>query len=274
MTATAPQPAPHTGRARISKRSLRTDHWWIGPTLTVLGLTAFLVYGLARVLQQDHYWVAEYHYLTPFYSPCLSADCAPGSAVFGTLPWEFPWFLPYAVVSLPLLLAFRFTCYYYRKAYYRSFWQAPTACAVPEPHRSYTGEARLPLILQNSHRYFFYVALAITLLNTYDAALALGYGLGGGHGLGLGNLVMLTNVVLLWCYTLSCHSCRHVFGGRLRSFGNRPIRYWMWTQISRLNTRHMEFAWITLGTLMLTDAYVLLVASETIADPRLFATSG
>ena len=26
---------------------------------------------------------------------------------------------------------FRLTCYYYRKAYYRSFWGAPPACAVP-----------------------------------------------------------------------------------------------------------------------------------------------
>jgi len=26
-------------------------------------------------------------------------------------------------------LSFRLTCYYYRKAYYRSFWLAPVACA-------------------------------------------------------------------------------------------------------------------------------------------------
>ncbi|MFB9801137.1 hypothetical protein ACFFN5_11385, partial [Streptomonospora salina] len=79
-----------------------------------------------------------------------------------------------------------------------------------------------------------------------------------------------TNVVLLWLYTLSCHSCRHVFGGRLKSFGGRPVRYWLWTRISRLNTRHMLWAWITLGTLVLTDLYVALVAGGTIADPRIF----
>jgi hypothetical protein len=32
----------------------------------------------------------------------------------------------------------------------------------------------------------------------------------------------------------------------------------------------MAFAWISLGTLMLTDLYVLLVASGAFSDPRIF----
>jgi hypothetical protein len=31
----------------------------------------------------------------------------------------------------------------------------------------------------------------------------------------------------------------------------------------------MELAWTTLGTLMLTDAYIALVASGALTDPRL-----
>ncbi|CAM3933579.1 hypothetical protein [Nocardiopsis rhodophaea] len=271
MTATLPPPeSSGATRARLPHRTLRTDRWWLGPALTVAGLTAFLVYGLLRALQQDHYWVPEYHYLTPFYSPCLSASCEPGSALFGTFPWAFPWFLPYAVISLPLLLAFRFTCYYYRKAYYRAFWQSPTACAVREPHGRYTGETRFPLLGQNLHRYFFYAAFAISVINTYDATNALLHGENGGFGIGIGNIILFGNVILLWAYTLSCHSCRHVFGGRLKSFGDRPLRYWMWTQISRLNTRHMLYAWITLGTLVITDLYVALVAGGVITDLRIF----
>src|SRR5262249_59356704 len=46
----------------------------------------------------------------------------------------------------------------YRKAYYRAFWRAPAACAVREPHAKYTGETRFPLILQNVHRYFFWIS--------------------------------------------------------------------------------------------------------------------
>ena len=42
----------------------------------------------------------------------------------------------------------------------------------------------------------------------------------------------------------------------------------MWTQVSRINTRHMLWAWITLGTLVLTDLYIMLVASGTISDLR------
>ncbi len=60
------------------------------------------------------------------------------------------WWLPYAALSLPFLLLFRLTCYYYRGAYYRTVWQAPTACAVAEPHAKYTGETRFPLIIQNT----------------------------------------------------------------------------------------------------------------------------
>ena len=36
---------------------------------------------------------------------------------------------------------------------------------------------------------------------------------------------MVANVVLLWAYTLSCHSCRHIIGGRLNNFSKHPVRY-------------------------------------------------
>ena len=56
--------------------------------------------------------------------------------------------------------------------------------------------------------------------------------------IGLGSLIMLANVVLLWCYTLGCHSCRHITAGRLKNFSSHPVRYWMWTKFSWLNARH------------------------------------
>ena len=83
-------------------------------------------------------------------------------------------------------------------------------------------------------------------------------------------MILLVNVVLLWAYTLSCHSCRHITGGRLKHFSKHPVRYWAWTLVSKLNTRHMLLAWITLGTLMLTDLYVMLVAAGWISDLRFF----
>ena len=89
-----------------------------------------------------------------------------------------------------------------------------------------------------------------------------------GFGFGLGNLVLLINVVLLWAYTVSCHSCRHIMGGRLKHFSQHPVRYRAWTLVSKLNTRHMELAWITLGTLLLTDLYVLAIAAGWFPDLR------
>ena len=79
-----------------------------------------------------------------------------------------------ALIILIFPLGFRMTCYYYRKAYYRSFWLSPPACAVAEPHKAYSGETRLPLILNNIHRYFWYAAIVVALILTYDAVLAFG----------------------------------------------------------------------------------------------------
>lgn len=255
-------------RARIAERTLRTDRWWLAPLLTVLGLSVFVVYASVRSWVRTAYFVEDYHYLTPFYSPCLSDSCVPGSSDFGTPIGELPMIIPLGFLVLPFLLGFRLTCYYYRKAYYRSVWFSPPACAVAEPHGKYTGETRLPLIVQNAHRYFFYVALVVSLINTYDAIRAF-HGADGGFGIGLGTLIMVGNVILLWAYTVSCHSCRHVTGGRLTHFSRHPIRYRLWTGVSKLNTRHMQLAWTTLATLIVTDFYVMLVASGTISDLRL-----
>jgi hypothetical protein len=256
-----------TGRASIAAGTLRRDRWWLPPLVTALGLVAWILYATVRAASQRYYWVADYHYLTPFASPCLSTSCAPGSSHFGTPFGDFPPLVPYAILTLPFLLLFRVTCYYYRKAYYRSFWLSPPACAVAEPHARYTGETRFPLILQNAHRYFFYAAAVISLINTYDAIVAF-HGKGGGFGFGLGNIVLVANVLLLWAYTISCHSCRNIVGGRLNHFSKHPVRYWLWQQVSRLNGHHMGLAWITLASLVVTDAYIALVAAGTITDLR------
>jgi hypothetical protein len=266
-TGSAAEATPAAGRARIAARTLRTDRWWLSPLFTTLGLATFVVYATVRSFVRTAYWVPQYHYLTPFYSPCLSTSCVPGSTHFGTPIGDLPSFIPLGFVALPFLLGFRLTCYYYRKAYYRSVWFSPPACAVGEPHAKYTGETRLPLVVQNVHRYFFYVAAIVSVINTYDAILAF-HGRTGGFGFGLGNIILVGNVVLLWAYTVSCHSCRHITGGRLKHFSKHPARYWMWTQVTKLNNRHMQLAWTTLGTLVITDLYVMLVSSGVIADPR------
>jgi hypothetical protein len=261
--------APAKTRAQISQKTLRTDSWWQSPALTAVLLAIWVTYATVHVFIGKYYFVPRYHYLTPFYSPCVSGECTPGSPSLGTWIGSLPPIIPYAFVSLPFVLGFRLSCYYYRRAYYRAFWRAPAACAVREPHKTYTGETRFPLLGQNLHRYFWVVVVLVSVLNTYDVAQAF-RGPNGNFGLGLGTLIMLGNVILLWGYTLGCHSCRHITAGRLNNFSRHPVRYWAWTKVSWLNARHMQLAWTTLGTLMLADLYIWLLAAGVFNDPRIF----
>ena len=167
-------------------------------------------------------------------APRTSASRSPG----------FP--LSAALIILIFPLGFRLTCYYYRKAYYRSFWLSPPACAVAEPHVTYSGETRLPLILNNIHRWFWYAAVVVALILSFDTVLTFRDEDGEWGHMGLGSLVFLANIVLIWLYTLSCHSCRHVVGGRLRHFSKHPVRYKAWTFVSKLNGRHAAYAWLSL----------------------------
>ena len=68
------------GRAEIPQRTLRTDNWLKSPIWTDLGLAAIVIYATARAFMQDHFYVEQYNYLTPFYSPCVvNYDAATGS---------------------------------------------------------------------------------------------------------------------------------------------------------------------------------------------------
>jgi hypothetical protein len=261
-------------RAHIDARTLRQDRWWLQPLATFVVFSGFVVFATIRAFMGRDYYAEPY--LSPFYSPCLG-DCVEGASDFGQ-PFAW-WPLSAALIILIFPLGFRMTCYYYRKAYYRGFWLSPPACGVAEPHESYSGETRLPLILQNVHRYFWYAAVLVGLVLTYDVVLAfrpmpaeyaVGDGETSGVHMGLGTLLMLANVVLIWLYTLSCHSCRHIVGGRLRHFSQHPVRYRLWTWVSRLNTSHGTWAWYSLFSVAVVDFYIYLLATGVIQDVRFF----
>jgi hypothetical protein len=254
------------GRARIPERTLRNDRWWLAPLITFVVFTLFVIYATWRAFMGSDYYSSPY--LSPFYSPCLTTDCVEGSSDFGQ-PFSW-WQLSPALVILIFPLGFRMTCYYYRKAYYRAFWLSPPACAVAEPHGKYSGETRIPLILQNVHRYFWYVGVIFGFLLSYDVIIAFRNEEHEWGHMGLGTLIMLINVIFIWLYTLSCHSCRHTVGGRLRHFSKHPIRYKAWTLVSRLNLRHAQYAWISLFSVALTDLYIYLLATGQFDDPKFF----
>lgn len=254
-------------RAQIEENTLRKDRWWLAPLTTFVVFSAFVVYATVRAFMDKFYFTEPY--LSPFYSPCLG-DCVDGSSDFGQPFGGFP--LSAALIILIFPLGFRMTCYYYRKSYYRAFWFSPPACAVPEPHKSYSGETRFPLIIQNTHRWFWYAAVVVALILSYDVILAFGPAEGESDGIhmGLGTLVLLVNVVFIWLYTLSCHSCRHTVGGRLRHFSKHPVRYKLWTWVSKLNTSHGKYAWYSLFSVALADLYIWLLAADVINDVRFF----
>jgi hypothetical protein len=169
---------------------------------------------------------------------------------------------------LPFPLLFRLTCYYYRKTYYQAFWWSPPACAVAEPHKTYTGETRFPLILQNLHRYFLYSVIPFIFFFGWEAVQAFRFP--DGFGMGLGTLFLIANTVLLALYVFSCHSCRHLCGGHVDTFSKSPIRYRLWRFVTRLNLRHGEIAWVSMVGVAVADFYVRLVAMGTIDDPKFF----
>jgi hypothetical protein len=262
------------GRAKIDAKTLRTDAWWLQPAITAAVLLSFIVYATWRAFEDKFYFVNELNpggkvdLISPFYSPCLASHCVSGSSMLGQ-PIGSWWTLSPALLILVFPLGFRFTCYYYRKAYFRSFWLSPPACAVAEPHTKYTGETRFPLLVNNLHRYFFYIGLVFNALLTIDAFIAF-RGVQGGFHMSVGTVVLLLNATFLWLYSLSCHSCRHAMGGRLNHFSKHPVRYRMWTWISRLNTHHPKFAWISLIGVALADYYVRCISAGTFTDILFF----
>jgi hypothetical protein len=251
------------GRAHITVKTFRTDKWWLQPLVTVAVLVSFVIYSTWRAFENANYFAEPL--ISPFYSPCLATSCVKNSSLLGT-PVGSWWIFSPALLILVFPLGFRMTCYYYRKAYYRSFWQSPPACAVAEPHSTYTGETRQPLLLQNSHRYFFYIGLVFNSLLTIDGVLAFRNAEREWGHMSVGTLVLLANASLLWLYSMSCHSCRHAIGGRLTHFSKHPVRYKMWTLVSKLNTRHPMFAWISLIGVALTDLFVRSVATGAISN--------
>jgi hypothetical protein len=251
-------------------KTQRRDAWWAGPLATALVLGAFVVYSTFRAAYNADYQLghgtdvlSDHAYLlSPFYSPLLA------------LPWLPAWLSP-AFLILWAPGGFRLTCYYYRKAYYRSFFLDPPGCAVGEPRKKYHGETRL-LLFQNLHRYFLYLALVFLVLLTIDVIHACLWPTETGgptFGVSVGTLVLAANTTLLTLYTLSCHSLRHLVGGNIDCFSCVALgqtRYKLWKGASALNKNHMLWAWASLFMVGFADFYVWMTATGRITDAELF----
>ena len=244
----------------------RRDAWWIAPAATVAALTAFSAYALFAAVQGSHYLYAKSgaHYLSPFYSPDVKS----------LLGVHVPFSYAFLVLWAPLGL--RASCYYYRKATYRSFLLSPPACAVSGPKRRYRGESAFPLVLQNAHRYFLYFATIVLGFLWYDAGRGFLFRSGSGSlglGVGLGSIVLLVNVVALTFFTFGCNSLRHLVGGNLDCFTcsrSTRVRHKLWLGVTVLNLKHSTWAWVSLATVGFADLYIRLASAGVFHDPRIF----
>jgi hypothetical protein len=252
-----------TSAARVSRfgSTLRQDAWWVDNLPFLIIFTGFSIYVTWRALTGKFYYSDPY--LSPFYSPLIDPD-------------HHWWPFSPAILILGGPLGFRLTCYYYRKAYYRAYFMDPPGCAVGEGRKGYSGERKFPFILQNVHRYFFYLAVIFVAFLWYDAIVAFRFpaanGVGTQFGIGVGTLVMLANIILLTVYTFSCHSLRHLIGGKLDCFScsaSGGPRYAGWKGVTKLNEHHMFWAWVSMISVGLTDFYIYLVATGIIRDIRI-----
>lgn len=249
----------------------RRDAWWAEPLTFIAVIVVCFGYLTWAAFQNAHYTFGPY--LSPAYSPVIWGEGA--HALLGPKPAWWPAFAPFspALLILPFPGLFRFTCYYYRGAYYKAFWADPPNCAVGEPRRSYLGENSLPLILQNVHRYMLYIAIVFIFILSYDVWKALWFAAPGGgtkFGIGVGTLVLAMNVVCIGSYTLGCHAMRHIVGGFKDRLSGSPIRKAAYDCSSCLNRWHMKWAYLSLVWVAFSDLYVRLCSMGVWTDYRLF----
>ena len=112
-------------------KTRRLDRWWVAPGVQATVFTVCATYlFISGILLTPLFGTPYEHegYLSPLFSPLIAPD------------WLPSWFSP-GIFILWVPLGFRATCYYYRKAYYRSFVWAPPACAVPDARTKYFGES-------------------------------------------------------------------------------------------------------------------------------------
>jgi len=169
-----------------------------------------------------------------------------------------PFYSP-TILIVPLPGVFRLTCYAYRKDYHRHLFNHPLGCANADradtEKRKYTGERNAIFQLENFHRYFLYIGIAILPFFYYDFVHSLVFS----NSLRLGSLFLLVNALTLTAWTLSCHAFRHVIGGNVDCYScvaGGGLRKSVYERQSWLNKHHEALAWVSLLFIFFTDLYL------------------
>ena len=121
-------------------------------------------------------------------------------------------------------------------------------------------------------RYFLYLGLIFICILSVDAIQSYRFADAAGvkhFGVGVGSLVLTINTLLLAGYTFSCHSLRHLIGGRRDELSSSPAHWTCYSCVSSLNRRHQVFAWLSLFSVAFADVYVRLCSMGIWTDLRL-----
>ena len=139
--------------------------------------------------------------------------------------------------------------------------------------KSYWGEQSFPLILQNVHRYFMYIAVLFLFMLAWDVWKAMWWpDPATGRetfGIGVGTIILAVNVTLLSSYTFGCHAMRHVLGGFFDEVSKHPICDKAYACSTALNYKHQLFAWLSLFTVGFSDLYIRLCSMGIWSDFRI-----
>ncbi len=168
---------------------------------------------------------------------------------------------------------FRFTCYYYRGAYYKAFWLDPVASPSASRARATSASAIC--------RSFCKTSIAISSTSHWSSSsfsVATRLIRSGSRtrterpisAVAIGSLVLIVNVVLLAGYTLGCHSLRHLVGGFLDSKSKASACASCYNAVTCLNQKHMLWAWLSLFWVGFTDVYIRLCAMGVWTDFHIF----
>ena len=273
----------------------RTDNWQMQPMLTLIGLGLFVIYATFRGLENAYFEIPNSQVISPFYSPYIP-NLLGALGVHIHHPFfehqladgHMGWLISPAIFILWVPALFRGTCYFYRRAYYRSIFASPSACAVgPKAGnplldtlkgtfgrllgagRKYFGESALPMVLMNMHRYSFYLAALFIVILVIDALFSLFQPGFTGIRIGFSSILLFVDLAVLSGYTFGCHSYRHLLGGQIDCFSSCPlneVRSHAWKRQSILNASHAELAWASMYLIGFVDLYITLASRGIIPD--------
>ena len=224
------------------------------------------MYANWAALQNKYYTFGPY--ISPFYSPEIFGDSP--HAWFGPKPSWYPSFLPFSPALFILWIPglFRFTCYYYRGAYYKSFWADPPACAVGEPRKSYLRRAQLsadPAEFSPLFSAALLHRLGIPGLRRYEA-----FWFPDGFGIGVGTHRARRQ-------RRSCSAAMSSAATRSATWSaaafdrisEHPVRHKLYDCVTCLNGNHKKWAWASLFSVGFADIYVRLCAMGIWSDWRI-----